>query len=104
MAQTAGRIVTDEDVLGGKPHIVGHRISVDFIHERVEGRGLDPETVADRHGLPLADVYRALAYYHEHPDEMADIERERERLVEAGRKDPDVATGPADAPLDPDRE
>jgi hypothetical protein len=67
-----------------------------FVHERVEGRGLEPQTVADRHDLDVADVYRALAYYHDHPDEMARIEQERKRLRESAESDPNVATGPAD--------
>lgn len=83
MATTTRRIVSgDESDLHDEPHIEGHRITVQFIHERVEGRGLDPETIAERHGLHLADVYRALTYYHDHPEEMRAVERARERAVE----------------------
>jgi len=96
--QSGAAIVKDQDVLGGKPRIEGTRIGVYFVRERVEGRGLDPQTVADRHDLDVADVYAALAYFHNHPDEMAAIEREREELLEGARDDPDVATGPEDAP------
>ncbi|MDY7081685.1 MAG: DUF433 domain-containing protein [Halobacteria archaeon] len=80
MMQEHARIVKDEDVMGGEPRIKGHRISVRQIAERVEGRGLKPQTVADRYDLDVADVYHALAYYHDHPEEMAKIEREREEL------------------------
>jgi uncharacterized protein (DUF433 family) len=90
------RIVSTEDVLGGKPRIDGTRIGVYFVHERVEGRGLEPQTVADRHDLDIADVYRALVYYHDHPDEMARIERERAELRENATSDPNVASGPTD--------
>lgn len=84
MATTTGRIVpADESDLHDEPHIEGRRITVQFIHERVEGRGLDPETVATRHDLALADVYRALTYYHDHPDEMRAVERAREEAAEA---------------------
>jgi uncharacterized protein (DUF433 family) len=38
-------------------------VTVLHVHERVEGRGLRPETVADRLNLDIADVYDALAYY-----------------------------------------
>ena len=62
-----------------EPHIEGRRITVQWIHERGEGRGLSPRTVADRHDLDVADVYRALAYYHDHPAEMREVERQRER-------------------------
>jgi uncharacterized protein (DUF433 family) len=93
---SASRIVSTEDVLGGKPRIDGTRIGVYFVHERVEGRGLEPKTVADRHDLDVADVYRALAYYHDHPDEMARIEQKRDEIRENAASNPDVATGPED--------
>jgi len=95
--QSSAVIVKDEDVLGGKPRIAGTRIGVYFVRERVEGRGLDPQTVADRHNLDVADVYAALAYFHNHPDEMAAIERDREELLERALEDPDIATSPEDA-------
>jgi len=98
MSQQQARIVTDEDVLGGDPRIEGTRIGVHYIRERVEGRGLDPETVAARHDLDVADVYRALTYYHDNPDEMAAIEERRERRLAEAEADPDIATGPEDAP------
>jgi uncharacterized protein (DUF433 family) len=87
------RIVKSEDVLGGKARIEGRRISVFYIHERVEGRGLDPQTVADRHDLDVADVHRALAYYHEHPDEMRKL---RQRRKERHEELDDIALTPED--------
>lgn len=77
--QKNARIVKTPDVLGGKPRIAGHRIGVRFIRENIEGRGLSPQTFADRHELSVADVYRALVYYHEHPDEMAQLEERRKK-------------------------
>ncbi|MFB6282143.1 MAG: DUF433 domain-containing protein [Haloferacaceae archaeon] len=96
MTEHGGRIVTDPAVRDGEPCVEGTRVGVYFLRERVEGCGLDPATVADRHGLAVADVYRALAYYHDHPDEMASIEREREDLLAAAPDDPTAATGPTD--------
>ena len=90
----SGRIVATPDVLGGDPRIEGRRLSVFFIHEQVEGRGLDPQTVADRYDLDVAAVYRALAYYHENPEEMAEIQARREQRHEDAKDDPNVATGP----------
>jgi uncharacterized protein (DUF433 family) len=90
------RTVSTEDVLGGKPRIDGTRIGVHFVHERVEGRGLEPQTVADRHDLDVADVYRALTYYYDLPDEMARIEGTRQERRENAESNPDVATGPED--------
>lgn len=76
-----------------EPHIEGRRITVQWIHERVEKRGLSPRTVADRHDLDVADVYRALTYYHDHPAEMRTVERERERAFEEHEH---LTTDPAD--------
>ncbi len=96
MAQTSARIVSTPDVIGGKPRIDGTRVSVYFVREQVEGRGLDPERFAAEHDLDVADVYRALAYYHDHPEEMAAIRAERKRLNEEAREDPRIGTGPDD--------
>lgn len=83
MAQRHDRIVADDDVMGGEPRIAGHRISVRQIAELVEEGGHGAETVADRYGLDVADIYRALTYYHDHPAQMARIERERQEKEEA---------------------
>ena len=64
-----------------EPHIRGRRISVRQVYALVEERGEDPEAVADRYGLDVADVYHALAYYHDHPREMRDVEQEREDVM-----------------------
>jgi uncharacterized protein (DUF433 family) len=79
MAQKSERIVRE---VHNEPHIKGSRVSVRHIYARVHERGLRPETVADRLNLDIADVYRALAYYHEHPDEMAEVERRREEAMQ----------------------
>lgn len=79
MAQKSKRIVRE---VHDEPHIEGSRVSVRHIHARVHGRGLRPETVADRLGLDIADVYHALAYYHDHPEEMAEVERQREEAMQ----------------------
>ena len=85
MKQETERIVRDEDVLGGKPRIAGTRLGVVFVKERVEDADLEPRTVADRHDVDVADVYRALAYYHDNPGEMREIEKERQKKVEENR-------------------
>ena len=79
MSQHQSPIVRE---LHDEPHIEGRRITVQFIQSRVEGRGLEPQTVADRHELDVADVYRALTYYHDHPEEMRTIERQRQDAIE----------------------
>ncbi|WP_159904671.1 DUF433 domain-containing protein [Salinirussus salinus] len=83
MAQQPARIVRE---VHDEPHIKGSRVSVRHIYARVHDRGLRPETVAERLDLDLADVYHALAYYHDHPEEMAAVERQREEATEAARE------------------
>lgn len=96
MAQAAARIVKTPEVIGGKPRIDGTRLSVYYVREQIEGRGIDPQTLAAEHDLDVADVYHALAYFHDHPDEMEEIRIRRDRLVEGARNDPRIATGPDD--------
>ena len=82
MAVRKSKIVTaDDSEIHDEPHVEGSRVTVQHIHARVEGRGLRPETVAERLDLDIADVYEALAYYHRHPEEMRDIERRRDRVA-----------------------
>nr|WP_232833724.1 DUF433 domain-containing protein [Saliphagus sp. LR7] len=78
MSQVASRIVR---TLHDEPHLEGRRLTVRFIKEQVEDRGLDPRTVADRHDLDVADVYRALTYYHDNPAELRTVERNREAAI-----------------------
>lgn len=92
--QEAAHIVQTPEVLGGKPRIKGRRISVDFLYQRVEEAGIDPHEVAEQHDLNVADVYRALAYYHEHPEEMAAIEAQREEREEKAAERADTVLGP----------
>lgn len=93
MSQVARRIVRE---VHDEPHLEGRRITVRFVKEQVEDRELDPRTVADRHDLDVADVYRALTYYHDHPEEMRSLERSRQSAIEEHEHlttDPDDVRG-----------
>lgn len=97
MSEGESRRVT-RDIMS-EPHIRGRRISVRQVDALVEKRGEDPEAVADRYDLDVADVYHALAYYHDHPREMHTVEQEREDAIQDFREsitrpdgvDPDAA-------------
>ncbi|MEH2251536.1 DUF433 domain-containing protein [Nostoc sp.] len=69
-------------VCGGKPRIAGHRIRVQNIviwHERM---GLSPHEIVYYYpSITLADIYAALAYYHDHPDDITQQIAEREAFV-----------------------
>lgn len=88
MAQSSARIVRE---VHDEPHIEGSRITVRHVYERVHGRGLRPETVAERHDLDIADVYHALAYYHDHPEEMEAVEDQRQRAIEAAKEETTIS-------------
>lgn len=78
MSQQTARI--SREILA-EPHIAGRRIPVLTIAERVEGRGLAPQTVADRHNLDISEVYAALLYYHDNPREFEELRRERAEIM-----------------------
>ena len=83
MATEEYRIVSgDASKIHDEPHIEGSRVTVRDVYVRVEKRGLSPERVAERYHLDIADVYEALAYYHNNPEEMQQIERRHEQAGE----------------------
>lgn len=69
-------------VCGGKPRITGHRIRVEDIviwHERM---GLSPDEIVSQYPtITLADVYAALAYYHDHFEEIRQQMRKDEAFA-----------------------
>lgn len=73
-------IVRSERLLGGEPRIKGTRIGVLNVYELVAEGEHSPVDVADQLGISLGDVYSALAYYHEHPDEMRAVRAENEAV------------------------
>jgi uncharacterized protein (DUF433 family) len=79
-------IDTTPGVCGGKPRVAGHRIRVQDVATWHESWGLTPdEIVAQFPQLTLADVYAALAYYHDHRDEIRRDWEADEQDVRAGR-------------------
>lgn len=69
-------IVRDDNTLGGKPYIEGHRIAVHHIAWWYS-QGESAEAIVRDYHLTPAEVHAALAYYYDHKDEIdSDIERE----------------------------
>ena len=87
MTQRAAGIVSEEGVLDGEPRIEGHRIGVLQVHAEVGEGDVSPRAFADRYGLEVTAVYRALAYYHEYPAEMEVVRERRRERVESARDD-----------------
>jgi uncharacterized protein (DUF433 family) len=83
---TPSHIEATPGVCGGKPRIVGHRITVQNIvlwHERA---GMSPEEIVARYPqLTMADVYAALTYYWDHRDEIRQQIRTDEAFADALR-------------------
>lgn len=70
-------------VVGGKPCVAGRRIAVHHIVRWHERQGRSAEEIAAEHDLSLADVYAALAYYHDHRDAINRELYEDEAYAEA---------------------
>jgi uncharacterized protein (DUF433 family) len=72
------------EVCGGKPRIAGHRIRVQDIAVWHELMNLSPDEIVYHHpSITLADVYAALAYYHDHREVIRQDIRAGEALVRA---------------------
>jgi uncharacterized protein (DUF433 family) len=71
-------VVTDDGILGGEPIIKGTRTPIRAIVE-IYRLGTSPEEIPSRlPHLTLAQVFDALSYYNDHPDEINSyIERNR---------------------------
>ena len=71
---------------GGRARIAGHRIRVvDIVAQHQHWKKTPEEIVEVYPSITLADIYAALAYYHDHRDEIdADIKADWE-AYEAGK-------------------
>jgi len=91
MDTIASHIEVTPGVAGGKPRIAGHRITVQNIaiwHERM---GLTADEIATEYELSLADVYAALAYYHDHREEIdRSIREDEDFIAELRRRTPSI--------------
>jgi uncharacterized protein (DUF433 family) len=91
MDTIASHIEITPGVASGKPRIVGHRITVQNIaiwHERL---GLSADEIATEYEFSLADVYAALAYYHDHREEIdRSIREDEDFIAELRRRTPSI--------------
>lgn len=72
-------VVSTPETCGGKPRIAGSRIQVKHVAIMHERQGMSAEAIVSEHPhLTLAGVYAALAYYHDHREEInAEIAADR---------------------------
>ncbi len=78
-------------VCGGRPRIAGTRIRVQDIEILTEMGKSPDEIVCSYPHITLADVYAALAYYHDHREEIErQIQEDEEFVEELKKNDPSV--------------
>lgn len=73
---TGASIVKTEGVLGGKPRLAGHRISVLDVTELLEA-GYSVSGAAEQLGITVDEVRAATRYFRRHRDELAELARRR---------------------------
>ncbi len=86
----ASHIEISPGVCGGRPRIAGHRIRVQDIVVLHERMGYTPDEIVDAYpSITLADVYAALAYFHDHVDEIiADLKVDAKLDAEVSAETP----------------
>jgi uncharacterized protein (DUF433 family) len=84
-AQVAkNHVETKPNVCGGRPCIVGTRIRVQDIYVCHELKGMTTDEILGAYpSISLADIHAALAYYHDHRDEINRQMQEEREFVEA---------------------
>ncbi len=66
-----------------RPFIVGTRVEVQYLVKDHEWHGIDPEAIARGYdNVSIAQVYAALAYYHDNRDEVRQMIREDESSIQ----------------------
>jgi len=80
------RIVIQEGILGGQPHIPNRRIRVKDIVQWYDLLSLNADEIAAMYELELADVFAALAYYHLNRVALQQIWAQDENIVEELRR------------------
>jgi len=68
-------------IVGGKPRIAGHRITVQNIVIWYDRMGKSADEIATEYDLELADIHAALAYYFDHRAEIDKAIEERDIFV-----------------------
>lgn len=101
-ATLSRHIESSPDLSSGRPRIAGTRVRVQDIVACHEFQGMTPdEIVAGYPHVTLADVYAALAYYHDHRDEIRGHMKDDESFVERFRAERLAGQGGRDADAPP---
>lgn len=73
-------------IANGKPHIAGHRITVQNVVALHELVGLSVDEIASEYGLSLSDIHSALAFYYDNRTEFDAAIQEDELFADALRQ------------------
>ena len=79
-------IATTPGIAGGKPHIAGHRITVQHIAVLHDRMGKSADEIATEFEIGLADVHAALAYYFLHREAIDESIQQGTEFVEELRR------------------
>lgn len=73
-------------IVGGKPRISGHRITVQNIAIWYDRMGKSADEIASEYELDLGDIHAALAYYFDHRIEIDKAIEESEVFLKSIRE------------------
>ena len=76
-------IVSTPGVMGGKPRIAGHRVSVENIAVLHAWHQWSVIRITEELGLTIAQVHAALSYYYDHQEEIDRLIAEGEEAAKA---------------------
>ena len=76
------KIVSDPEIVGGQPHILGTRFTVKQIVVWHEYMSMGVDEIAHLYGREPSTVYVALAYYFDNQKVIRDAIRDEALLVE----------------------
>ncbi len=79
-------IVQTPNIVGGKPRVAGHRITVQNIVIWHEHMGYSIDEIGAQYGLTLAEIYSALAYYYDHKTDIDQAIADSETFAEELRQ------------------
>lgn len=74
--------IVSDSVQRGIPRVEGTEATVLDVYQLARENGESPEGVAETLGITLAEVYEALAYFYNHPDEMHEARDIKEQMGE----------------------
>jgi len=73
--------VIKDDLMDEEMRIRGTRVRVSDVAVDHDYHSLDPEEIAEEYSIEVSQVYKALSYYRENPEEVRRSIRNREKKL-----------------------